>query len=159
VAYASGSCPSARTPDECPCLDTIDNRPTPQPRSDFMPSRLFVVLCALTLLAPTVRAQKAPEKIDKADLRALLEKVRETHAVPALGAAVVSKSGVVQLAVVGVRKRGEKQIATESALFHLGSCTKPMTATLIAALIQKKQLSYDRTLAQAFPELSEKMPE
>src|SRR5262249_27897994 len=116
-------------------------------------------LCASALLTPTARAQKAPEKIDNADLRALLEEVREKHDVPALGAAVVTSRGVVQLAVVGVRKRGKTEKAEEDDLFHLGACTKPMTATLIAALIQKKRLGYDRTLAQAFPELAEKMPE
>src|SRR5262249_38766338 len=33
-----------------------------------------------------------------------------------------------------------------------------MTATLIAVLVQKKQMSFNRTLGQAFPQLAKKMP-
>lgn len=122
-----------------------------------MPSRLLAV-AACALLVPAARAQKPPEKIDKAELRALLEKVREKHDVPALAAAVVTDKGVVQLAVVGVRKRGEKELARQDDLFHLGSCTKPLTATLVAVLVEKKRLSYKQTFAESFPELAEKMP-
>jgi CubicO group peptidase (beta-lactamase class C family) len=111
----------------------------------------------VALLAAPASAQKEP-KISKDDLRVLLEKVRDKHDVPALGAAVVTSRGLKQLAVVGVRKRGDETKAEEDDLFHLGSDTKAMTATLVAVLAQKKQIVYHRTLAESFPELAEKMP-
>jgi CubicO group peptidase (beta-lactamase class C family) len=115
-------------------------------------------LLALLFLAAPVLAQKAPAKLSKDDLRALLEKHRKKYDMPALGAAVVSSKGLQVLAVTGVRKRGTDVAVQEGDCFHLGSDTKAMTATLIALLVQKKQLSYDQTLGKSFPELAEKMP-
>ncbi len=40
---------------------------------------------------------------------------------------------------------------------HLGSDTKAMTALLIAQLVDKKQLRFDTTMAEIFPELAAKM--
>jgi CubicO group peptidase (beta-lactamase class C family) len=114
--------------------------------------------CALAALAAPPRAE-GPPKLDRAELRRLLEEYRKKHDVPALGAAIVTSRGVKVLAVVGVRKRGEKVKAEEGDCFHLGSETKAFTATLIAVLISKKRLSYGRTLAEAFPDLAEKKPE
>ena len=41
--------------------------------------------------------------------------------------------------------------------FHIGSCTKSMTATLAALFIEEGKLRWDTTVAQIFPELKGKM--
>jgi CubicO group peptidase (beta-lactamase class C family) len=41
--------------------------------------------------------------------------------------------------------------------WHIGSCTKAMTATLIAALVEDGTLSWDTTIGDAFPGLAKKI--
>ncbi|WP_287157057.1 serine hydrolase domain-containing protein, partial [Chloroflexus sp.] len=38
--------------------------------------------------------------------------------------------------------------------FHLGSCTKAMTATLCALLVEQKKLRWNSTIAEVFPDLA-----
>jgi CubicO group peptidase (beta-lactamase class C family) len=121
-------------------------------------ARLSLVATILAALAAPAHAQNETWKISKDDLRAILEKRRKKDGVPALGAAVVTRAGLVQLAVTGVRKRGSEVSVEETDRFHLGSETKAMTAMLCAILVQKKVLSYDRTLADSFPEAKDKLP-
>lgn len=86
------------------------------------------------------------------DLAALLEPIRAEHHLPALGGAIVLEDGSARIAVVGVRKAGGDEPVTPDDLWHIGSCTKAMTATMIAGLIQDGTLRWDLTLADAFPE-------
>lgn len=106
----------------------------------------------LLLLASVV-----PYHVDENTLQSELDEARKTHDVPALGAAIVSSKGLQTLAVAGVRKKGSDVKVTKDDRFHLGSDTKAMTATLIAALIHQKLLSWDDTLEKAFPGLAKKM--
>ena len=48
-------------------------------------------------------------------------------------------------------------IAKPGDVFHIGSCTKSMTATLTAILIDEGKLRWDTTIAEVFPELKGKM--
>ncbi len=92
-------------------------------------------------------AAQAPE-----DLGALLEPIRTKNGVPALGALVLRGHEVTALGVAGVRKQGDPTLATDDDLWHLGSCTKSMTATLLALLIERGKLSWNTTVAEVFEE-------
>ena len=46
---------------------------------------------------------------------------------------------------------------TTNDVFHIGSDTKSMTATLTAMLIEEGKLRWDTTIADVFPELKGKM--
>ena len=93
----------------------------------------------------------------EAELASILERVRATHDVPALAAAVIVGGDVKAAAAVGVRKRGDATAVTVDDRFHLGSCTKAMTATLVQVLVERKQLRWDMTLAEALPDLASRM--
>jgi CubicO group peptidase (beta-lactamase class C family) len=95
----------------------------------------------------------APTAGDPA-LIALLEPIHREHDLPALAAAVMSSDGLQAQAVVGVRKRGAGTPATLDDLWHLGSNTKAMTATLAGRLVERGKLSWDATPAEVFPELA-----
>lgn len=41
--------------------------------------------------------------------------------------------------------------------FHLGSCTKAMTATMIASVVDSGKLSWESTLASVFPDEAPRM--
>jgi CubicO group peptidase (beta-lactamase class C family) len=78
-----------------------------------------------------------------ADLASLLEPIRSAARLPALGGAVVSGEGVVGLGVTGVRRAGSDVRVAPDDRWHLGSCTKAMTATLVARLVERGVLSWD----------------
>lgn len=82
------------------------------------------------------------------DLAALLAPIRAKHGVPALCAALVRHDRVVAIGVDGVRRRGDATKATTGDLWHLGSCTKSMTATLVAKLVEEGTLKWGDTLGR-----------
>jgi len=85
------------------------------------------------------------------DLDAVLEPVRVQAGLPALGAAVVQGNDVIALGMTGERQYGEGTAVEPDDPFHLGSCTKAMTATLTATLVEDGVVSWDTTLPEAFP--------
>lgn len=90
-------------------------------------------------------------------LKDILEPIRAKHDLPALAAAVVKKGRVIGLDAVGVRKAGSDVKVTRDDQFHIGSCTKAMTATVIGLLVEQGKLKWDTTLAEALPDLAKDM--
>lgn len=90
-------------------------------------------------------------------LDAVLEQIRATNDLPALAAAVVLHGETVGLGAVGLRKIGSPQRVTMDDTWHIGSCTKSMTAVLAAMLVEKGQWRWDTTLADMFPDLAPQM--
>src|SRR2546421_79764 len=114
---------------------------------------LFFALCAGVPEAPSA----APAGGTGAEIAALLEPIRQKHDLPALAAAVVHADGRAVVGATGFRKYGDPARVTAEDQFHIGSCTKSMTATLIGMLVEEGKLRWDLTLAEAFPELKKKM--
>ena len=85
-------------------------------------------------------------------LDGLLEPVRARHGLPALAAAVVARGEVVALGAVGTRRIDAQMPVTPHDRFHLGSCTKAMTALLAAIAVERGLLRWDSTLGALFPE-------
>jgi len=77
----------------------------------------------------------------------VIESVRQAYDLPAVAAAVILDGRVA----------GSDVKVTSADQFHLGSCTKAMTATLIAILVEKGKLGWDATLAELLPDLVEDM--
>lgn len=94
----------------------------------------------------------APASLDTA-----LESIRERHKVPALAAVVVRGDQIVAIGAVGARRNDAMAKVTTDDRWHLGSCTKSITATMLARLVEQGKLSLNTTLAQAFPEFSARM--
>lgn len=88
-----------------------------------------------------------------AELRAQLVGFRHKHAVPALGAAVVTRDGGVDVDVVGVRIRGGDDPVRLDDRWHIGSCGKSITAALYARLVEGGEAEWGARL-QASPLLS-----
>ena len=129
-----------------------------------MKKQLFVSLLALAALANVAVAQ-AGRRIkdnnrdipDPKWLHQEVERVRAKHKVPALAACLVIGDKVVAASAVGYRKMGDPTPVTQSDRFCIGSVTKPMTSTMVGALVEKGVLSFDTTMEEMFPELVEKM--
>src|SRR5690242_20277101 len=57
---------------------------------------------------------------------------------------------IIAQGAAGVRKRGTAERITLDDQFHLGSCTKAMTATLVAMLVEEGKLNWTTTLGELF---------
>jgi CubicO group peptidase (beta-lactamase class C family) len=91
------------------------------------------------------------------DMSGALEVIRKKHGLPALAMVVVKDGQICDRAAVGVRKFGDPAAVTTNDVFHIGSCTKPMTATLTAMFIEEGKLHWNTTIAELFPELAGRM--
>jgi CubicO group peptidase (beta-lactamase class C family) len=95
-------------------------------------------------LAPPTRAQEV--------VAARMEALRARAGVPALGGALVTLEGEPEVWVAGTRRAGGDERVTPDDLWHLGSCTKSMTATLVALLVARGDLRLEIPLGEALPE-------
>ena len=119
------------------------------------PCHLFLpVLLALAAWLPAAPAlgEEAPRSLND-----ILEPIRKAHALPALGGAIVTTDGLWAIGAVGTRRAGGDDAVTVDDLWHLGSCTKAMTATLVARLVERGKLRWTTTLGEAFPGLKDTM--
>jgi D-alanyl-D-alanine carboxypeptidase len=84
-------------------------------------------------------------------------RLRAKSKLPALGAAIVTGEGLAAIGAVGVRRAHGTDAVTADDRWHLGSCTKAMTATLVARLVERGTLTWTTTVADAFPGLKDRM--
>ncbi|MBX3404194.1 MAG: beta-lactamase family protein [Phycisphaeraceae bacterium] len=101
----------------------------------------------------------AASKAEVRDVSALLAPIIEKHDVPGMVAGIVVGGRLIAAGAAGVRARGEAEHVTLDDRFHIGSCTKAMTATMCAVQVERGTLRWDLTMAEAFPDLAAKMHE
>jgi CubicO group peptidase (beta-lactamase class C family) len=97
-------------------------------------------------------AGAAPPPPDGLD--ALLRPALAAHGLPALAGAVVREGRVLAAGAVGTRRAGAEIPVTPSDRFHIGSCTKAMTALLAGVLVDEGRIAWDATVGASFPELA-----
>lgn len=90
------------------------------------------------------------------DLAPLIAPLLDKAQIPALGGAIVTSAGLEAIGAVGLRSAGAAEKVTKDDRWHLGSCTKAITATLAARLVEKGQIGWDTTIAQVFGETTPK---
>ena len=99
---------------------------------------------AVLLLLPAL-SRAEPE-----DLGPVLEPLRRRHNLPALAGGIVQGDELVAVGATGRRRRGSFQKVTANDLWHIGSCTKTMTATLLARLVESGELRWDTPVREVF---------
>jgi len=99
----------------------------------------------------------AVKPVEVRKLDDVLEPIRLQYKLPALAAAVVKNDRLISLGAVGVRRTDNKDSVTSNDSFHLGSCTKAMTATLCAILVQQGKLKWDSTIGEVFADQRDKI--
>lgn len=104
---------------------------------------------------PESLKERAPAKAytNWKDLRGLIAQIRADNHLPAMAIAVARDEKHIEQAVVGVREQGKPAPAQINDRWHVGSVGKPMTATLIALLIDRGVLRWDTTLGEALPDV------
>jgi len=116
--------------------------------SQIMISLVMILACNQTIYSQTKSGSKKSELIKQA----LSEIVNDGKA-PGMIAAIASSEGVIAIGSAGVRKAGTDIAFTTNDFVHLGSCTKAMTATILATLVAEGKLSWNMKLIDAIPEL------
>ncbi len=104
------------------------------------------------VLAQDAAPAEVPVSPESADLHPMLERVRAAHDLVAVGAIVLERGEVRAIGVAGMRQKGGASSVEPTDPWHLGSCTKAMTATLAARLVERGDISWDTTIADALAE-------
>lgn len=113
---------------------------------------LLITLTSVLTLTSCSQAEPQIENINDE-----LQPFIDTMDIPALAAVVISDGHIIAEGAVGVRKYGDPTPVTINDQFYLGSCTKAITATLIAILVEQKKLDWEKSMVEYFPELADKM--
>ncbi len=87
----------------------------------------------------------------------VLAEICQRRELPALAGAVVRGGEPPALAAVGVRRKGSSDRVSDGDRWHLGSCTKAMTATMIARLVEEGSLAWTTSLGESFAQLQGKI--
>ena len=112
-----------------------------------------IALALLIPISPSVYSQTKPDPKKSEAIRLALSEIVDAGKAPGMIAAILSRQGVLAIGSAGVRKAGSNKSMTGLDLVHLGSCTKAMTAVMIATLVAEGKLGWERKLVEAIPEL------
>lgn len=109
---------------------------------------LILSLCSSSVLAINNDVQDL-ERL----LKQLVSEQRESNNLVGLGAVVIQNGKVIGPSVSGERKKGSQVLLTDNDKWHIGSITKSFTATMIARLVEKGELSWNTTIKEVFSEV------
>ncbi|MBK7644490.1 MAG: beta-lactamase family protein [Planctomycetes bacterium] len=112
-------------------------------------------LLLLFAQAPAAPAQTTPAPQVR-DVSTQLEEICTRNNVPGIVALALRGHDIVGRGAAGVRKRGAPEKVSFADQFHIGSCTKAMTATLAAILVEEGKLKWNTSLFEVFPDLEAK---
>lgn len=84
------------------------------------------------------------------DISHLITPILDEFDIPAIGAAVVLDNELVAIGAAGVRKMGEPDEVNTTNKWHIGSCGKAMTATLLAKLYEENKIAWDESVGKFF---------
>jgi CubicO group peptidase (beta-lactamase class C family) len=119
----------------------------------------ILILTAASVLAigvlPCCVVASEPGPSDSG-LKEMLAKTCRKHNVPSLSIAVVRSDGIVTTDCSGVRKRGTDEAVELSDRHPLGSCTKSMTATLAAVVVETGKIEWHTTISEVWPHVGDK---
>lgn len=118
----------------------------------------FVALCIIIGGAwhtGTCRVVAAAPEVDdvKTYLEQLIQKADSQSPIPSLSVAVFDGEQLLLRAAAGVRQLGNPTPVAVDDVYHWGSITKPMTATLVAMAVEEGRLEWSTTLPQALRKL------
>jgi CubicO group peptidase (beta-lactamase class C family) len=103
-------------------------------------------LIAAAMMAMAARSQPA-------DLTAEIESIRKSYDLPSVAAAAYRDGELIGAGASGWYSSEHATPVTTASRYHLGSCTKAMTAVVVASVIEQTDLDWSTTLPDALPEL------
>jgi CubicO group peptidase (beta-lactamase class C family) len=109
------------------------------------------------LIGPIIAAGLAMAPASAADPSKVLANAMAGTKTPALGVLVMRDGKIAQFAVRGTRRIDRPDPVRPDDVWLIGSDAKPMTAALIAKLVDRGELSWTAPLSQMLPGLAAKM--
>ncbi len=106
---------------------------------------IYLYACLVLCIAAVTSVHAQPS-----NLTDRLEPIRAEFNLPALAALVTTADQTVALGATGVRQAADATPVTTDDLWHLGSCTKSMTGTLAAILVEQGKIDWSTTIADIF---------
>ncbi len=94
-----------------------------------------------------------PAFADPREISGQLERIRDKHQIPALTAAAIVEGKMVAIGATGRRSGDDPTLVTISDKWHIGSCTKSMTASVAAMLVEDGTLTWDTSIDDVLTDL------
>ena len=107
--------------------------------------------CAIAFICGGIATAAAGQ--DPEDISVELAELIDGSQVPALAAAAIVDGEIGCRGASGIRKQGEEEKVTAGDKFHIGSCTKSMTAVLAAMLVESGKIEWDTTVTEVFSDV------
>lgn len=102
----------------------------------------------------TTDTDDTTESVPWNDATFLIKPAAKQYDLPAIGGARVVNGDIEVLGTHGKRAQGHSEKVTDHDQWHLGSCTKAMTATLVAAHVEDGLLEWDTTIGEIFTDIT-----
>ena len=106
---------------------------------------LVGLVVAASMSTPPAASDAAPSP-----LAVRLDEIRGRFDLPALAGFAMKGGEIIAIEAVGVRARGEEAVVTIDDRWHLGSCGKAMSATVLDRLVNRGHLAWDTTIGDVF---------
>ncbi|MEO6740096.1 MAG: serine hydrolase domain-containing protein [Chthoniobacteraceae bacterium] len=87
------------------------------------------------------------------DISAELEPLRAKYNLPACASAVVENGSITAIGATGLRRSDRDVRVTLGDIWHIGSCTKSMTAALVGILVDAGKLRWDMPISETLPDV------
>lgn len=123
-----------------------------------MAAFLRAMMMALVVTASMAGTQASAETATKEKVLAAIPKLEKlaqesiaNGGVPGLAIAVVYKDEVVYLGGFGLREAGKAETVDADTVFQLASFSKPISSTIVAALVSEGLVSWDSRIADLDP--------
>lgn len=120
----------------------------------------LIVFCALPLASHAQTATRENVNAALPKLASYVTELIEKDAVPGLAVAVVFRDEVVYLNGFGVKQEGKPGLVDANTVFQLASMSKPISSTVVAAIVSEGTVTWDSRIADLDPgfELFEAFP-
>jgi len=112
-------------------------------------SYLILLIAFCLANSNQIFAKENPQELERVLEQIVIEQ-RESSGLVGLGTVIFHNGEFVGPSVSGERKRGSQVPLSENDKWHVGSITKSITATMIARLVEKGELSWDSSVTELF---------
>jgi CubicO group peptidase (beta-lactamase class C family) len=113
---------------------------------------IFLMWLSASLNAQNAQNDRQIRSPTNESLQEVVSKLRVEQKLIGLGAMFMVDGKTIAVAVDGKRKKGGKAALEVGDRWHIGSITKSITATMIARLVEREELTWSTTVADCFGE-------
>jgi CubicO group peptidase (beta-lactamase class C family) len=112
-----------------------------------------IVLCSLMgqTACASQRLVASSKELSMKELERQIKLLQDESQIPGLQVVVTEGKNTIFEYVNGIRAHGHSEAITSEDKWHIGSCTKPMTAFLIGRLVDEKVIDWNTTLGAIVP--------